>query len=800
MSKQLATLLQKAGVFTQPEIDECIQRARKRNCSLWDLIIEEKQVSEEALADAFASLMKLPRVRLATVTVEPEAIQKVKEDLARKHTCLPLKIENKALLLAMANPSDVQACQDLEFATGMRLRTMVASRTEVLDGIEEHYAGGQRANAFLANIPDTDDLQVEAVSSSQQMDLDEEGGSLQAAEQAPVIRMCNMIVVEALKVRASDIHIEPALNAVQVRFRVDGLLREYMQVPKWMHSAVVTRLKVLAKLDISERRVPQDGRIKVQHQGKPTDLRVSTLPTHYGEKVVMRVLGSSAIPVLESMGYSKEQIGIMSNALGQPQGLILVTGPTGSGKSTTLYSMLSRRCSPEVNIVTVEDPIEYQLAGVNQVQVNVKAGLTFASCLRSILRQDPDVVLLGEIRDLETAEIAFHAAMTGHLVLSTLHTNGTLPTIARLLDLGVEAPAITSSIMLITAQRLARRICLGCKEAYTPSSGLLEKLRLDEPNTVFYRGKGCQACGQSGYAGRVGIYELLSMTPKMQGLINRKAPEIELRKAAGIAGTRFLLEDAMEKVRQGVTTLDEVLRVIQLQEEEIVRCPQCSAFINLDFSTCPYCMHALRNVCSACGQELKLDWGICPYCNAQVTARKPVATPKAAADVPEFEVTADERPESPQAPAPAPIVAAAPGLAPVTTASAPVKTPYILVVDDDDGIKKVIKKALQQLPLEVEIEMASDGQEALEKVEVRPPDLVLLDVMMPGMGGFTLCQKLREGLRTAFVPIMMLTADANESNRTKGFLLGTDDYVSKPFSVPDLNARVMRLLRRTYGL
>lgn len=796
MSKQLASLLQRAGVLTQPEIDDAIERARKRNCSLWDLIIAEKQVSEESLADAFASLMKLPRVRLATVTVQPEAIQKVKEELARKHTCLPLKIENKALLLAMANPSDVEACQDVEFATGMRLRTMVASRTEVLDGIEEHYAGEQRANAFLANIPETDELKVEVVNTSQQMDLDE-GGTLQEAEQAPVIRMCNMIVVEALKVKASDIHIEPALNAVQVRFRVDGLLREYMQVPKWMHSAVVTRLKVLAKLDISERRVPQDGRIKVQHQGKPTDLRVSTLPTHYGEKVVMRVLGSSAIPALENMGYSKEQINIMSNALGQPQGLILVTGPTGSGKSTTLYSMLSRRCSPEVNIVTVEDPIEYQLAGVNQVQVNVKAGLTFASCLRSILRQDPDVVLLGEIRDLETAEIAFHAAMTGHLVLSTLHTNGTLPTIARLLDLGVEAPAITSSIMLITAQRLARRICKECKETYTPSSGLLEKLRLDEPNTVFYRGKGCQTCGQSGYAGRVGIYELLVMTPKMQGLINRKAPEVELRKAAGIAGTRFLLEDAMEKVRQGVTTLDEVLRVIQLQEEEIVRCPQCSAFINLDFSTCPYCLHALRNVCQSCGQELKLEWGICPYCNASVTARSPkqAATAKAAPDIPEFVVAAEDTPQPPIAPPAALPPVEAPG-----PSAAPVKTPYILVVDDDDGIKKVIKKALRQLPLNVEVDTAADGLEAMAKVEERPPDLVLTDVMMPGMDGFTLCQKLRAGLRTAFVPIMMLTADANESNRTKGFLLGTDDYVSKPFSVPDLNARVLRLLRRTYGL
>jgi Tfp pilus assembly pilus retraction ATPase PilT/CheY-like chemotaxis protein len=572
---------------------------------------------------------------------------------------------------------------------------------------------------------------------------------------------------------------------------------------------LVSRVKILSKLDISERRLPQDGRIKIMQQNKSQDLRVSTLPTHFGEKVVMRILGSSKIPDLPQLGFNESQSALVEAALNQPQGLILTTGPTGSGKSTTLYSLLQRRKSPEVNIITVEDPIEYQIPGINQVQVNVKAGLTFAASLRSILRQDPDVILVGEIRDLETAEIAFHAAMTGHLVLSTLHTNSSLATIARLLDLGVDPFLISSSINLIMAQRLARRVCQRCREIYTPSSGLLERLHIDEPNINFYRGKGCPACGNTGYAGRVGLYEILRMTPTIKELINRKAPEAEMRKAAGLAGTRFLLEEAMEKVRQGITTLEEVLRVIQLQEEEITRCPKCNSFINLDFSTCPYCLHALKYLCESCGQELKLEWRICPYCNTRVE-RAPTAEGALKALPPGASLEAPPRGRARGPVAALPAAAADGGDGEGETESGgkgraasgrPMpKKPRILVVDDDEGIKKVLQKSLQQLPMETEVLTASDGEEALKVAEKHLPDLVISDVMMPHMDGITLCQKLREDFQTAFIPIMMLTASADEANRTKAYMVGTDDYVTKPFTIPDLNARVMRLLRRTYGL
>jgi type IV pilus assembly protein PilB len=783
MSKKLGPLLLQTGIFNQQELEDCLEQARKQNKSLWDIIIDEKKVSEDTLAETFSKWLKMPRVKIASMSVEPDALKGISEELARKHLVLPLKIDGKVMTLAMADPTDFEAIRDVEFAAGMRLKTVVASRTEILDTIDQYYAPEDRMQDFLANVSDATDFRILAAD-KEEVDLDKMD-SRSAAELPPVVKMVNLVIHDAIRTAASDIHIEPALNSVQVRLRVDGVLRDYMQVPKWLHNAVVSRLKILAKLDIAERRLPQDGRIKVQFQSKPIDIRISTLPTHFGEKVVMRVLGSANIPTFKQMGFGDAQSPILEGALNQPQGLILVTGPTGSGKSTTLYGMITKRQSPEVNIVTVEDPIEYQLQGISQVQVNIKAGLTFAACLRSILRQDPDVILVGEIRDLETAEIAFQAAMTGHLVLSTLHTNSSLATIARLLDLGVDPFLITSSVSIIIAQRLARRICTKCKESYVPSSGLLEKLKLENPDIVFYRGRGCNACAQTGYAGRTGLYEILRLTPTLKELIHRKATEGELRKTAGLAGTRFLLEDAMEKVRQGMTTLDEVLRVIQLQEEEIIRCPKCSSFINMDFSTCPYCMHALKNLCAGCGQELKLEWKICPYCNAKSGATGPSEpTQKALPGEGDGMPVPEGQPPPKKGPAylPAP------------------KKPRVLVVDDDEGIKKVIQKALSQLPMEMDIILANDGVDALKTIEEQAPDLVITDVMMPRMDGITLCKQLREDLRTTFVPIMMLTANADETNRTKGYLVGTDDYVNKPFSVPDLNARVMRLLRRTYGL
>ena len=760
---QLDGLLLKGGL-SGDELQTFRALAREQGVLLWDVLLSEKRITEEALAGMFTSL-NIPRLRVASASVEPEALAKLSEKLARKHVCLPVKLEGKSLVIAMANPLDYDAIQDVQFASGLDVKPLVATRTEVLDGIAQHYAPDDRLREFVAHVSQTDDFRI-LRDKSEGGDEDGPQAPLGATEVAPVVKLCNLMIYDAIKADASDIHIEPGLNDIQVRMRIDGVLRSYTSFPKWLHDPVVSRLKILARMDIAERRVPQDGKIKVEFRQKPLDVRVSTLPTHFGEKVVMRVLGSGRLAELGGLGITASQLRVIEATLNQPQGLILVTGPTGSGKTTTLYSMLTHRRSAELNTVTIEDPIEYQLPGIAQVQVNVKAGLTFVGALRSILRQDPDVILLGEVRDLETAEIAFQAAMTGHLVLTTLHTNSSVATIARLVDLGVDPFLITSSVSLIIAQRLVRRICDHCKESYTPASDVLEKLRAGTQLTA-YRGRGCVACGQTGYSGRTGIYELLRMTPGLKQLVNRKATEADMRKTAAQDGTQFLLDHARELLRAGETTPEEILRVVQIDEDDTVRCPQCGASIQADFSTCPYCRHTLQRACGSCHQELKLEWKACPYCNTAVDALVPA------------EQLVAQRPVK--------------GLLPMGQAR-------ILVVDDDAMVHVAVAAALKGLERKPEIVRADDGMDALAEIERKVPDLIILDVNMPRLDGFAVCERLRQDLRTAFVPILMLTGSTDEGNRTKGYLVGTDDYMAKPFSVPELTARVTRLLRRTYGL
>src|SRR5712692_2835911 len=763
----------------QSELEEGIALARQKGISPIDLLVREKQYSEEALAEGFAEWLRLPRVRIASLTLEPEAANVVGEKIALKHECLPLKIEGRTLVVAMVNPADYDAIQDVQFISGYTVRPVVATRTEILDGIHEVYSSEDRMQDFLAKVADSPDFTIVS-EETEKVDLDR-SDSRSAAELAPVVKMCNLILQEAIRSQASDVHLEPGLNCLEVRMRVDGVLREYIDVPKWLHHPLVSRLKILAALDIAERRLPQDGRIKAKFENRSIDLRVSTLPTHFGEKVVLRILGTTTIPTLESMGLSKWQFSSLTTCLSQPQGMILLTGSTGSGKTTSLYSMILRRRSSEVNIVTVEDPIEYQLAGINQVQVNVRAGLTFAGCLRSILRQDPDVILIGEIRDLETAEIAFQAAVTGHLVMSTLHTKSSLAAITRLLDLGVDPYMFSSSVNLIVAQRLARCLCTECKEPYTPPRELLERLRISDSGRVFYRGRGCPACGKSGYAGRVGIYEMLRMTNSLKELIRKKASEDELRKAAIAGGTRFLLDDGFSKVLEGMTNLEELVRVIEVEPEETFQCPKCGSPVSREFKTCPYCMFVLRNTCASCEQELNPEWKICPYCTRPAGGQAgPGETEKMLTEGSLASVKSGSA-----------------GRALVLPA---VKRPQILVVDDDEGITRVIQKALAQLLMDADVITAADGVEAMKVVEQQKVDLVILDVKMPRMDGFAVCERLRGDIRTAFLPIMMLTASAEEDNRTKGYLVGTDDFLNKPFTVPDFLARVTRLLRRTYGL
>jgi type IV pilus assembly protein PilB len=559
MSDQLAAILRVTSTLSAQELDLGIRQATSRNLSLWDVLVDERRVSEEALAQALAARLNLLTVRIESLDIQPAALKAVSGTLARRHICLPISVDGRRMVLAMANPLDEQAKQDVQFASNRRVEPVVACRSDILTGIEKHYPPVQQ--------PPADDGPGAVEPAGETWDVDAED-SAEQTDRAPAVQLCHLIVTNAMTANASDIHIEPGPYEFRVRLRIDGVLHDHCALPRWMHASLVSRIKILAKLDIAQQRLPQDGRIKVKNGERAIDLRVSTLPTHLGEKVVMRLLGSAAVPTLDALGLSAGETQLIDEALSQPQGLILVTGPTGAGKSTTLYSMLARRHTSEVNIVTIEDPIEYQVPDISQVQVDIKAGLTFASALRSILRQDPDVILVGEIRDLETAEIAFRAAHTGHLVLTTLHTNSSLSAVERLFDLGVRPLLVTAATNLIIAQRLARRICRNCREPYVPPAKALRRLGIDGNSQEFHHGKGCERCGNTGYAGRVGIFEILRMTPALKACINRQASETKLRRAALAAGTRLLLADAIHKVREGLTTFEEVVRVIRIDHAD----------------------------------------------------------------------------------------------------------------------------------------------------------------------------------------------------------------------------------------
>jgi len=445
------------------------------------------------------------------------------------------------------------------------------------------------------------------------------GGKGSTPETAPIIDMVELVIKSALKSRASDIHIEPTEGDVVVRHRLDGLLKEVMDLPKWVHEGLVARIKIMAGLDIAEKRLPQDGRIRAStEEGQEIDLRVSSLRTIFGEKIVLRVLDHrKGVPPLEDLGFSAAALELIRYFLRHQHGMILVVGPTGSGKTTTLCSALAAVRSERTNIVTIEDPVEYQISGVNQTQINVKIGLTFASALRSILRQDPDVVLLGEIRDQETARIAMQAAQAGDLVLSTLHADDAPSSVTRLTDIGIESYVSASALIGVIAQRLVRRLCTDCRRPYTPESDVLRAMSVTEAEAAtltFYRAVGCDQCNQTGYKGRVGIYEIMPVTNELRRQITKRGAESQIREAALTAGMISLGEDGLSKVKAGVTTPQELLRVVTEVRETKAVCPQCGTGVSRDFVACPACGHRVGGTCAHCGRPMQPDWKFCAYC------------------------------------------------------------------------------------------------------------------------------------------------------------------------------------------
>ena len=553
----LGALLIQEGLLTEAQLDAALAEQARSGKPLGRLLIEQGTISEAELVRTLAHQVGLEFVDLAERVADPSVATVVSESLARRYQAIPIGWEDDRLVVAMADPSNVFAVDDIRALAGAEVKTVVATATQILETIDQLYRADSEVDAVVQAAADEHD------------DGEDITGVTEVVEDAPIVKFVNLLITQAAQDRASDIHVEPTETDLRIRFRIDGVLHEVMRSPRSIQAGVISRLKVMADINIAERRVPQDGRISMKVGGRAIDLRVATLPTVYGEKVVMRILDKGqALLRLEELGFLPETLSRYEVCYRKPYGLILVTGPTGSGKSTTLYATLNQVNEAHRNIITVEDPVEYRLPGINQVQINPKAGLTFASALRSILRSDPDIVLVGEIRDRETAVIGVEAALTGHLVLSTLHTNDAASTPLRLTEMGVEPFLVTSALDCVVAQRLARRLCDKCKEPYQPTESELqqagwplEDLEGSEWPTL-YRTVGCTACGRTGFRGRFAIHEVMPVTEEIERLVIDQRSTEEIQKVAVMQGMLTLRDDGLRKVGQGLTTLEEVFRVV----------------------------------------------------------------------------------------------------------------------------------------------------------------------------------------------------------------------------------------------
>ena len=553
--KPLGQRLIEAGLITETQLQNALREQARTREYLGRILIRLGYVSEEAVAAALSAQARVKYVDLGQYTPQSEATKLIPENFARQHFLVPLSYVGKVLVVAMANPLDIITIDELRRMSKGPVEVVGATQSEVLAAMDRAYGVG--VGAGWSEVVDQSLRHVMARRGAGAV------AETDVAQEPPIIKLVDSLITRAIQEGATDVHVEPEERLIRNRFRVDGILRQGPDIPKELQGAVIARIKVMSSLDIAENRLPQDGRIDFQFGGRQIDIRVSTFPTIRGENLVLRILDRGKLVLgLEQLGYSPDHLTLFKRVLQSPNGIILVSGPTGSGKTTTLYSALSYLNSEERNIITIEDPVEYEIPGIRQSQINVKAGLTFATGLRHILRQDPDVIMVGEMRDEETVDVAVRSALTGHLVFSTLHTNDAAGAIPRLTDMGAAPFLLASALVMIVGQRLVRSICVGCKEEAEADPVLLRRLGLEakDDQLKFYRGKGCDKCGMTGYRGRIGIFELLRVTPEMTPLILERADSGSLQRAARAQGMRTMLEDGIRKALRGTTTLEEVAR------------------------------------------------------------------------------------------------------------------------------------------------------------------------------------------------------------------------------------------------
>ncbi len=731
------------GVLT-PELLVELRTKAQPNQTLWETLVAQKVVSDEQILTALSTRfrLKLADVKEVDLTIK----EKVPEQLARRYHVLPLRVTDSFLEIATANPFDLDAEKALAFATAREIRMQLLAPSKISEKLDEVYRPEKALDKMFQQMEGSPEL-VQLV---EEAGPDEIAVSEEQASQRPIVRLVDLIISEAILARSSDIHIEPEEGGVAVRYRIDGVLRQQMKIPRQAGLPLISRIKIMSSLDIADRLRPQDGRARVAVNGQPIDLRVSTLPASLGEKVVIRILDSRAtVKSLDSLGLNPQEVEAIRRLLENHEGILLVTGPTGSGKTTTLYSCINQIKSEGVNIVTVEDPVEYRMQGIVQVQVQEKAGLTFASALRSILRQDPNVVLVGEIRDRETAQIAVQASLTGHLVLSTLHTNDAANAVTRLVDIGVEAYKIAAALRGVVAQRLMRRLCPTCKEVWmeTPPDRLKPWI---PKGTPLYRAAGCPDCAMTGYRGRFSIIEVLTITAEVERRIAGGEPAEQIARAARRGGMKSLWDSGLGHVLKGESTVDELMRVVDVPQEDV---PE------------PLPTHGgRRSSGGGPGSRIASD--------PPATLTAPAATAEPLAHFDLLEEGPTLRGSGPH------------GVAAVK----------VLLVDDEDSLRKVMRDLLERDGYAVS--EARDGVQALDQIDRVGPDIIVLDLNLPGLDGYGVLSHLRSRPATASIPVIVLTAKGDEDNEVRVFELGADDFLTKPFRARALSARLEAVLGR----